>query len=649
MGSGVIRMSMTAFNQALALAIHHHQAGRLAEAKDIYRRLIVDHPEMGTPLYLLAQAERHSGDRRQAALLLCRVLERNPLQEDAWMMLADTLFETGNETGGLKVLKRALAVAPEAGTILHSLGARLCSHGGEKGLEEAIRLLRRVVALAPDKATALHDLAVALNRTGRLDAALAAEEQAVALRPDFGVGRMTLGNLLNEAGDRDRAKASQQFAIALAPVIAAPYFNLGNTLHSRGELDAALASYRRAVLLGLPQARLRMAIVLIQMGRFDEAEAELVQAPRIAGADISASIDLLADLLGDRGRLVEGRAVLESLPVSPAADGVNYRGECVIGVANLLLREGRAQEAAQMLNRVSGDSSRLFTLRSLAVFKVTLDAMGAQVRRPPPLSTGLPRVTSSSLATHGRFAHNVLEYVLIRLYAEKYGYVLETPEWVGGYYFNINHPLSSRPLSPLYFPRHIINGLVAGSSTLAPIPDCDILSPLFLLEHREEYRERVQSWLQPRPVWTPFIAPGLERLRSLGDTVVAIHIRRGDFVSCQYPLTETAWYAAWLRSIWGGLKNPVLYLASDDIDGVRADFAEFRPVVRADVTDRWPGLEYLQDFHILCNADIVGVSAASGFSLLAARLNTTARLFVEPDLKTGRIRSFAPWTTPAAP
>lgn len=640
---------MSAYDQALALAVQQHRAGRFAEAGEIYRRLIDAAPAAAQPVHLLGQAERSSGNVRQAIPLFVRSLALDVNQPDIWVMLADSLFESGDGAAGVRALERGLAVLPGSVVVLHSLGARLCSHSGEKRRLESVRHLTRAVALTPDAPTPHHDLAVALSRVNQLEAALAEEDQALALQPDFAAAHMTRGNLLNEAGQRERAKASQQTAAALSPATPVLYFNLGNTLHSRGELPEALTAYQRAIRLGLPSARLRAAIVMIQMGRLDEAEAELCQAPRIAGTDVSGSLDLLADLLGDRGRLAEGRALLERLEVSPAADGVNYRGECMIGVANLLLREGRAREAAQLLSQVAGDSSRLFTVRSVAVFQVSLGVLNAKLMRPPALPAGQPRVCSSSLATHGRFAHNVLEYVMIRLYAEKYGYGLETPEWVGGYYFNINHPLPAAPLSPLYFPRHIINGLVTGRTTLAPIPDCDILSPLFLLEHRGEYRERVQSWLQPRRVWAPFIAPGLERLRSLGDTVVAIHIRRGDFVTCNYPLTETAWYVAWLRSIWSGLKNPVLYLASDDIDGVRADFAEFRPVVRADITERWPGLEYLQDFHILCNADIVGVSAASGFSLLAARLNTTARLFVEPDLTAGCVRPFAPWTAPAPP
>lgn len=635
---------MATFEQALALAIQHHRAGRLLEAKELYRRLIDSGVRNPMPVHLLGQAERHSGRSVEAVALFRQALAMNPDQGDVRIMLADTLRELGRVGEAIVVLRQALGMQPASCPAFHLLGTLLCAHGGGDRLPQAIVLLERATAIDPGRPEIHHDHAVALGRAERLEEALVSEERALALRPDFAAALMARGTFLNETGDRDLARASQRMALALAPAAPECHYNLGNTLHSRGEPGAALVCYQRAVRLGLPSARLRVATVLIQLGRLAEAEAELVQAPQLRGADVAASLDLLTDLLGRQGRLEEGRALLARLGEKSAADGVSYRGECMIGTASLFLREGRIQEAGQLLARVAGDSSRLFTVKSVATFRFTLDKLGVTLARPPNPAPDRPRVGSSTLATHGRFAHNALEYILVRLYAEKHGYVLETPEWVGGYYFDIDDPLPSGPLSPLYFPRRIVNGLLSGSLARPPVANCDILSPLFLFEHREEYRERVQSWLKPRPLWTPFVGPAVERLRALGDTVVAIHIRRGDFVTFKYPITETAWYVDWLRSIWGELKRPVLYLASDDLDGVRADFAAFRPVTRADLTDPWPGLEYLQDFNILANADIVGVSAASGYSLLAARLNTTVRLCVEPDMATRRVRPFAPWT-----
>ena len=640
---------MVSFDQALALAVQHHQAGRLHEAGTLYRRLIDTGINHAALFCFAGQLERDTGALLQGVDLFRRSLAVNPEQGMVYFLLADSLSRLGWVADGEAVLRGALCRLPASHEVMHALGSILCGYGGGERLREAIICLKRAAAIRPEAPEIHHDLAVALGRDERMVEAIASEDRALTLRPDFAAAHMVRGNMLNECGDRDEARRALRKALALAPASAELCYNLGNTLHSRNEPEAALRSYERAIRLGLHSARLRAATVLIQLGRLEEAEAELRQAHRFVGADVASSIDMLADLYAQQKRFEEGRAVLSDLATVTAANGTSYRGECIIGVANLLLQEGHLSEAAFLLNRVAGDSSRLFTMRSVVNFRLTLNSLGATLPRPADPSPDRPRVGSSTLATHGRFAHNVLEYILIRLYAEKYGYVLETPEWVGGYYFDIDDPRPSRPLSPLYFARRIVNGLVTGESSTPPVADCDILSPLFLLEHREEYRERVQSWLKPRPLWRPFIDPVVERLRSLGDTVVALHIRRGDFITCKYPITETAWYVEWLHGAWETLKNPVLYLASDDLDGVRGDFAAFRPVSRADLADAWTGLDFLQDFHVLSHADVVGISAASGFSLLAARLNTTARLFVEPDMVTRRIRPFMPWIGQVSP
>jgi hypothetical protein len=237
-----------------------------------------------------------------------------------------------------------------------------------------------------------------------------------------------------------------------------------------------------------------------------------------------------------------------------------------------------------------------------------------------------------------------LEYVLLRLYAEKQDCVLETPDWVGGAYFDLHDPVPSGPLPPWPFARRVLNGSVTGERQGRAVVDRDLLSPLFLYDYPMEYRDRVRSWLRPRPQWSPWIDPPVDTLRAVGRTIVAIHIRRGDFLQYGYPVTETRWYVDWLRTLWPTLDRPVLYLASDDIPAVRAAFREFRPVTLDDAAPSWPGLEFLQDFHVLTQADIVGTSTASGFSQLAARLNERARLCVEPDIEARCIRPFIPWT-----
>ncbi len=496
-------------------------------------------------------------------------------------------------------------------------------------------------------AEAHHALGLALRRAGRLEEALDSQRRAIRAEVDFLPAHMSLGNGLLDAGAHEEARARLQRALALGPATPECWYNLGNARQGH-DPEGALRAYQRAARLGLGLARTRIAEVLDALGRHGEAEALLLDSLSRPGTNVASAIEHLCGLLIRRGAPGPARALFTHLMDMPLA-GRTYRAECLTALAALDLQDNAPDAAAARLARSEGDHGWFFTIRSLAMLRATLAGQGLRLRRPAPDTRPLPRITSSSLASRGRFAHNVLEYILLRLYADRHGLVLETPDWVGGAFFTLDDPPQSGPLPPLLFGRTLLNRLVAGGTATppvlpGPVLNRDILSPLFLFDHKESHRERVQSWLRPRPVWSPWLDPAVDRLRAEGATVVALHLRRGDFVPLGYPITDTGWYVDWLRALWPRLDRPVLYLASDDLPAVRQDFAEFRPLSRQDVAPDWPHLEYLQDFHVLTQADVVGISAASGFSQLAARLNRRARIFVEPDMEGRRIRPFQPWT-----
>lgn len=632
---------MATIPEALSAAAHCLTTGRFADARAICARILEADAGHVDALHLGGLAARQEGNLDEAITMLRRAVERFPFFAAAHVNLANTLRTARRHAEAARCYRIAVAIAPDMAAAWTAFGNFLMRDGGSGGRPEAIRTLRRAVALDPGNADALHDLGLTLRHAERMEESIPVLQQAIAARPDHVVAFMNLGTALTESGEHDRAVACLRRAVALAPGTAEVQFNDGNTLHACGDLEQALKAFRRAVRLGLAVAQPRIGMVLHDLGRFDEAEAEFGR-DLVGGGDVPTTIEWLTRLFIQTGRLDQARVLFATLARTEPV-GRTYRGECLTALADIDLHEGNLERSAALVASVQGDGGRFFTVKTLAALRLTMKTLGATLERPANPHPERPSVTSSTLASHGRFAHNVLEYVLVRLYAEACGYALETPEWVGGYIFEIDDPLPTRPYRPFYYPRKTLNRHVEGTARTPPLAGVDFRSPLFLLRHGEEYRERVQSWLRPRRIWAPFLDPAMERLRALGDTVVAVHIRRGDFVQFNYPITETAWYVRWLRDVWPTLTRPVLYVASDDLAGVRADFAEFAPVVRTDVAPDWPNLEFLQDFHVLMNADVVGISAASGFSLLAAQLNTRARLFVEPDVAERRIRPFAPW------
>jgi tetratricopeptide (TPR) repeat protein len=635
---------MATIAEALNQAVQHHQAGRFDAAADLYRQILEVEPKNFNALHLLGLTERVSGRLAQAAALMRSALELEPHFAEVANNLGNVLQALQDDDAAVRCYRRSLALNPGFAPAMMGLGGMRAARGGPDHWPEAITVLRWAERLHPGVPQTLHDLGLLLRQSERLEEALLCYERSIKLQPEAAGAWMSYGNALVEKGEWGRAAVAFRRGVALLPGGKELYFNLGNALHASGELEPAAVAYGRSARLGLGNGLTREAIIRGQQGRHEDVLRLAGTGLNLPGVDYSAAIELLTATLLKQNRAPDGRAFFERLATTPLGDGRVHPAECWTALADFDLHEGKPHAAAERLGRVAGDNCRMFTIKSLAFLQASLADRGLALRRPINPDPTRPRVTSSTLATHGRFAHNALEYVLIRLYAEKFGYVLETPDWVGGWYFDLDDPRPSGPLSPFYFSRRILNGLVDETLDRPPVADCDILSPLFLLNHRQEHRERAQAWLRPRDVWRPHLDPLMDGLRARGDTVVAIHIRRGDFVQFNYPITETAWYVAWLNEIWPTLKNPVLYIASDDLAGVRRDFAAFHPTTLGDLVEPWRGLEYLQDFHVLSNADAVGISAASGFSTLAARLNTRARLFAEPDVKAGRVRPFTPWT-----
>lgn len=357
-------------------------------------------------------------------------------------------------------------------------------------------------------------------------------------------------------------------------------------------------------------------------------------APPPLSATETATLGLALLESGDAGALADLRRRFDGHPRLNAVVRTLW--------ARKLWREGEAAAALAELAGREDDDGGFFTVRALSRLRLDLETRGLAVPpRPAALDDAPPTISIRSLADCGRFAQTTLEYLLVRIAAEKAGWRVETPDWVGHWVFELDDPAVSALRPTFGGLGEALNDYIEGIGPPPP-PNVDVGSPWTLRRFSPAYRERVQKWLTPRPIWRPRLEAAQNALRARGRTVVAFHLRRGDFVKLGYPITETRACLEWLGAHWRDLDDPVLYLASDEPASIRRAFADYAPITIEDLDCRWRGLEFLQDFHILANADILGASTASGFSFLAALLNQRARIFLRPN-GDGRMTPFDPW------
>lgn len=265
---------MTTVAEALSMAMHHHGAGRLPEAEDLYRRILAVEPDNAQALALLAALAQQGGRLDVAVELNTRALAVRPDLADAHNNLGRCLHDLGRLDEAVTSYRKAIASKPGFALALTNLGDALRQTGHPT---EAIDRCREALAHQPDFADAHNSLGLALQDLGMLDEAMASYRTALTLAPDFAVAHANLGNVLQRRGELEAAIASYDTALTLSPGYAEAHNDRGFALQTLGRLEAALASYR-AALAHKPDfaiAHVNLGNVLKTMGHAEDDTARL--------------------------------------------------------------------------------------------------------------------------------------------------------------------------------------------------------------------------------------------------------------------------------------------------------------------------------------------------------------------------------------
>ena len=297
---------MATLPEALALAIQHHQAGRLAEAEQIYRQILAVAPDQVDALHMLGLMAHQAGRHDLAVQYIGRALQLNPDCAEAYYNLGVVWQSQGKPDEAVACYRRALELNPGYAEAHSNLGNALKEQGK---LDEAVACYRRALQLKPGYIKAHSNLGNALKEQGKLDEAVACYRRALELKPDFAEAHSNLGNALSDQGKLDEALACYRRALELRPDLAGAHSNLGHALCEQGKPDQAEACCRRAVELKPDHAvaHNNLGIALCEQGKLDAAEACYRRALELA-SDYAEAHSNLANALHGQGRLREAEA-----------------------------------------------------------------------------------------------------------------------------------------------------------------------------------------------------------------------------------------------------------------------------------------------------------------------------------------------------
>jgi protein O-GlcNAc transferase len=331
-------------DQAIHLALEHHQAGRFAEAEAYYRRILEYSPAHPDALHLLGVLAGQVGRTETAIQLIGRAIAVNPLIAEFHGNLAEIYRRTGRIVEAMASYRRVTELKPDSADGWNSLGSAL-RHQGR--FDEAIAAYNRALRIRPELAEAHNNLGNALSDSGRLDEALAAFKHAIALRPDLADAHNNLGGVLRQQGRSAEAIASYCRAIALRPDYAEAHNNLGGALTEARRFDEAIAPLARAISLrpDLPQAHDNLGTTLKETRRFTEAIAAHRRAIALS-PDYAEAYNNLGNALNSSGQYEEA--------LGPLGHALVLRPDLAAAHSNLgraLFALGRLDEAIACLRR----------------------------------------------------------------------------------------------------------------------------------------------------------------------------------------------------------------------------------------------------------------------------------------------------------
>ncbi|MFT5175869.1 MAG: protein O-GlcNAc transferase, partial [Gammaproteobacteria bacterium] len=291
-----------AVDEALQVAISHHQLGRLTEAEAIYRQVLAAHPHHPDALHFLGLIAHQLGNNALAQELIENAIQVNPNNPAYYSNLGFVVREQGRVDEAINHYQYAIQLQPDYADAHYNLGVALKAHGQ---LDGAINCYQRVIALQSDYAQAYSDLGIALRDQGRLDEAVSRYQHAIGLQPDYADAHSNLGLALQEQGKLDEAISCYQRAIALKPDFAEAHYNLGGALHECGLFDEAISRYSKTLALNpdLVEAHYNFGNVLHEVGQIDAAISCYQRAIALK-PDFARAHNNLGNALKDLGQLI---------------------------------------------------------------------------------------------------------------------------------------------------------------------------------------------------------------------------------------------------------------------------------------------------------------------------------------------------------
>lgn len=273
----------TAYNLALALEAMHDTQG----AEDALHKAIECDPKLAKARAELGQLELTKGDVASAKKWLESALELTPGLVEARGNLAMIYARTGDLVTAEKLLRQTIEDDPKFTEGYLSLGLVLAQQNRKSDAEEE---LNQAIALAPNNPAVLSTVGKAGVRMGHMREGIALLQKVVELAPDLAATHLDLGLALAESYDLTAALEQTSEAVRLAPQSGVAHFYRGRILFDLGHAAEAQPEFETACRLNsqLAEPRYFLALIYRQQGKYDLAAGLFEETVKLQPRNVMA-------------------------------------------------------------------------------------------------------------------------------------------------------------------------------------------------------------------------------------------------------------------------------------------------------------------------------------------------------------------------
>ena len=211
-----------------------------------------------------------AGKVAEAEVVLRKVLTSDPDDAAALHLLGGIALGRGQTGAAEELVRRAIRFSPRTPEYHDNLGAVLLRQGKA---DEAEAAFRTAIEIDPGAAMTHNNLGNALKQKGDFAAAAAAFRRAVELEPAIAEVHSNLGTALRALGRWEEAEESLRRAVELNANSAMVHGNLGVLLFDMARYEEAQASLERALRIdpGYLPAKANLALLWLLLGDFGRA------------------------------------------------------------------------------------------------------------------------------------------------------------------------------------------------------------------------------------------------------------------------------------------------------------------------------------------------------------------------------------------